>query len=556
MHLARLLPHLAGLRLHQLIVHDQRLTLVVHPTRRSASCPVCHRQSRRIHSHYERTLADLPCATRPVRLRLRARRFRCLNPRCARRIFTERFPGLTRVRARRTEGQRVALEDYGRVIGGAGGARLAQQRGLEGSGSTILRLVRACPLSDHPTPRVLGVDDWARKRGQTYGTILVDLERHQVVDLLEDRTAAGLATWLRAHPGIEVIARDRAGAYADGARQGAPEAVQVADRFHLLMNVGEALERVLSRKRGVLKEAAGHVRPASVGSPGLGSADEAAGTSAVALEPSRKVQAQQTRRAARRDRYEAVIALNQQGLTQKEIAREVGIGTKTVRRFLRADAFPERASVPRKSSILDPYAPYLRERWEAGCHNSLQLWREVRAQGFAGAASLLRKFVARWRAAPGRRGVPSRSARGDLVPSPIPPAPFPVPSPRQARWLLLRDPERLRPEERTYREILLERDPEMAAARTLAADFGGLIKERDGAALAPWLKRAAESPFPEFRAFVTVLDRDRPAVEAALAHEWSNGQTEGQITRLKLVKRQMYGRGSMMLLKARVLSAA
>ncbi|CCF83980.1 hypothetical protein NITHO_2960002 [Nitrolancea hollandica Lb] len=198
MHLVRLFPHLGGLCLRQLIIEAECLTLVVMSVRRTAVCPQCRGRSSRLHSHYERTLADLPWGTRPVRLRLQARRFRCANRRCAQRIFTERFPDVVRARARRTEAQRLALEEYGLEAGGAGGARLAQRRGLEGSASTILRLVRTRPVASHPTPRVLGVDDWARRRGQTYGTILVDLERHHVVDLLEDRTASSLAIWLRA----------------------------------------------------------------------------------------------------------------------------------------------------------------------------------------------------------------------------------------------------------------------------------------------------------------------------------------------------------------------
>ncbi len=356
---------------------------------------------------------------------------------------------------------------------------------------------------------------------------------------------------------MEVITRDRAGAYAEGARQGAPNAIQVADRYHLTTNVGEVFERVLSRKRRVLKEAAGRVRPTS---PAVALEQPlslaAQGSCAVGTAGGRTDQARRANRAARVERYEAVIALDRDGLTQQEIACRIGIGAKTVRRFLHADAFPERAPAPRKRSILDAYEPCLRQRWKEDCHNSLQLWREIQAQGFPGAASLLRKFVARWRSAPGRRGPASRSPRGGSGAGPIPPAPFSVPSPRQARWLLLRDLDKLRLEERMDREILLDGDPEIAAARTLAVDFGRLVRERDGSALAPWMKRASESVFPEFRAFVTVLDRDRAAVDAALALAWSNGQTEGQINRLKVAKRQMYGRGSLALLKARLLSAA
>ncbi len=557
MNLSRLVPHLVGLHLRQVIIEHERLTLVVMPLRRTARCPLCQRKSSRIHSHYERTIADLPWGSRPIRLRLQARRFRCVNRRCSRRIFGERFADVLRVHARRTDAQRSALEDFGLEAGGAAGARLARRRGLAGSGTTILRLVRARPAPEESTPRVLGVDDWAHHRGQTYGTILVDLERHRVVDLLEDRTADTLATWLREHPGVEIIARDRGGAYAEGARQGAPNAIQVADRFHLLANVGDVLERVLARKRPVLKEAATAVSAAR-STPEPASADPPLSEVATALstQPTRKKQAARTHRAERLERYAAIVALDRLGMAQKDIARQVGIGRKTVRRFLRADGFPERAERGRPRTILDPYEAYLRERWAGGCHNSLQLWREIHDRGFPGAASLVRRFVAAWRIRPGRRGPPPRSSAVPPAESPPPVTPFRVPSPRQARWFLLRSCDQLRPEERSYRATLLERDPEISVAQALAEDFGRLIRERDRAALAPWLKRATDSGLPEFQAFVTVLDRDRLAVEAALTYEWSNGQTEGQINRLKYRKRQMYGRASLPLLKARVLFAA
>jgi transposase len=556
-HLSNLVAHLTGLHLRQLIVEAERFTLVVVPTRRTGTCPLCQRKSSRIHSHYERTLADLPWGSRPIRLRVQARRFRCVNRRCSQRIFGERFADVVRVHARRTEAQRRALEDFGMEAGGAAGARLAQRRGLAGSGATILRFVRTRPTSEGSTLRVLGVDDWAHHRGQTYGTILVDLEQHRVVDLLEDRTADTFATWLRVHPGVEIIARDRGGAYAEGARQGAPNAIQVADRFHLLANVGEVLERVLARKRTLLKEAATTVSAArSTPEPAPADSPLAEVTTALSAQPTRKKQAVRTQRAARLERYEAVVALDRLGMSQKDIARQVGIGRKTVRRFLRAGGFPERAERGRQRTILDPYEAYLRERWAGGCHNSLQLWREIHDRGFPGAASLVRRFVAGWRARPGRRGPPPRSSAVSPVGSPPPVTPFRVPSPRQARWFLLHSCDQLRPEEQTYRTTLLDRDPEISVAQALAEDFGRLIRERNRAALAPWLKRATDSGLPEFQAFVTVLDRDRRAVEAALTYEWSNGQTEGQINRLKYRKRQMYGRASLPLLKARVLFAA
>jgi len=555
--LTSLLPHLAGLRLEKVVVAGPVITVHVASPRGWATCPVCGHRSRRVRSWYERTLADLPMAGCVLMIRLRVRRFRCVHRACSRTIFAERFPALVGVRARRTHGQRAALERVGYALGGAAGARLASPLGLAGSRATILRIVHAVEGPRLATPRVLGVDDWARKRGQTYGSILVDLERHQVVDLLEDRSAAGFAAWLRAHPGVGVIARDRGGTYADGARQGAPDAIQVADRFHLLANIGEAVERVLARKHAILREAATALdHPSSKAEPAPCDPVASGGSRAPDRRLTRDDHERQVHRAARLARYDAVVALDKHGRSQGEIAREVGIGRKTVRRFLRAGTFPERAQPRRRPTILDPYEPYLRERWTAGCHNGLQLWRELQERGFPGAASLVRRFVAAWRPTPGRRGPPRRTGPAPTEPTPPPPPPRRVPSVRQARWFLLHDDGRLRPDERLYRDDLLRRDADIQAARTLALDFGQLIRERNHAALAPWLTRATASGLPEFAGFVTVLERDRPAVEAALTHEWSSGQTEGQINRLKLVKRQMYGRASLALLTKRVVRAA
>jgi transposase len=244
---AFLLPLNSGLVVDGATVTATEFTLQVTTAAPTAYCPLCHHASSQVHSRYSRTLHDLAIAGHQVRLQLTTRRFFCRVPTSPRRIFTERLPLLTRPYAHRTLRQRDTLHRVALTAGGESGARLAAVLARPASPATLLRLIRQLPPPPAPTPRVLGVDDWAKRKGYTYGTILCDLETGRVVDLLADREAATFAAWLHAHPGIEIISRDRAEAYAEGARRGAPTARQVADRFHVLVNLGRALEDLLRR---------------------------------------------------------------------------------------------------------------------------------------------------------------------------------------------------------------------------------------------------------------------------------------------------------------------
>lgn len=257
-----LMPWLPGLRLDGIDAVDGQITVTLKSVQAEPVCPLCGQISQSVHSWYWRKVADLPWAGISVELKLQARRLFCRNLTCQRVIFTERLPLLSAPHARRTkrmveEQRRLALNE-----GGEAAARICQRQGKQGSAKTLLRYVCHAPLPVRPTPRVLGVDDWAISKGRTYGTILVDLELHQPVDLLADRTSASLEQWLKDHPGVEIISRDRANDYAEGSRLGAPAAVQVADRFHLIKNIREMLERFLERNYSSLNNAAKQVTQA------------------------------------------------------------------------------------------------------------------------------------------------------------------------------------------------------------------------------------------------------------------------------------------------------
>jgi transposase len=534
------------LRVDRLWREGATLHVAATTTRKRARCPCCGRRARRVQSRYVRTVADVPCGGTTVRLQLRARRFWCRVRWCRRRIFCERLPDLVAPWARRTVRLRAQLQREAFALGGEPGARHAGADSAPVSARTLLRLIRATPLPTVGAVRVLGVDDWARRRGRTYGTILLDLEAHRVLDLLPDRTAATLATWLGQHPEVEIVCRDRAGAYAEGARRGAPQALQVADRFHVLKNLTETMERVLRRHHVALRAAA-RAAACATGEPAAPTPPSAP------RRPTQAQQAQQVRRACRLARYQEVMALHAQGCSQRQVAAALGIGRQVVRRFLRADGFPERVPSTARPSDLQRYEPYLRERWAAGCDNAFLLWRELQAQGYPGSASNVRHFLARWRAQPGRPG--TKGPRHVATSGPPPPPVHPY-SPRQTTWLLWKVKAALSDDERAYVDQLRRACPSLGRLQVLAHAFREVFRTHDRPALACWLEHADQSDFPELHGFAAGLRADRAAVEAGLTLPWSQGQVEGQVNRLKTLKRAMFGRAHLDLLTRRLLHAA
>ena len=514
-----------GLRIESLSIELDVITFTVVATAPSAQCPVCRHPADRVHKRRVRALADLPLGGARMRLLVRVRHFRCDNPSCTRKMFSERLP-LAGVYARRTERLSGALLGVGFALGGEAGARLAEALGMPTNPDTLLDLIRAAPTPDVGSPRVLGVDDWALRKRHEYGTILVDLQSRRPVDLLPDRSAESCAAWLREHLGVEIISRDRGAAYAEGASEGAPEAIQVADRWHLLKNLGEAAERFLTREhihlRAAAEAIAGEARPPPDSEPEL---------AIPTTEPTRAEGDRRARRTRRMGRYEQVMGLHGRGAGLREIARTLGMGRETVRKFVRAGAFPERAPRVIYRTNLTPYEPYLRARWDEGFRNASALYDEIKDRGYGGSPSMVRQFLARWRTGPGKPGKPGEGMSIEAAPPPIR-----VRSPRQVARLLLR-----REEELLYLASLCGVCPAAGTVRRIGLGFGRMVRERDRAALEPWLESAERSGVGEMVGVAGGLRQDLAAVEAALSLEWSQGQTEGQINRLKLIKRQMYG---------------
>jgi transposase len=359
----------SSMRLERNEIAEQALVLSLSLNTPKATCPLCQQAASRVHSHYIRTLQDMPCVGKTLRLLVQVRRFFCENPACIRKIFVERLPDLTSVYARRTTRAPSALSEVGFVLGGKAGAAMSAFLGLPSNRMTILRMLRRMPAPVAQTPQMLGVDEWAYRRGHRYGTILVNLETGKPVDLLPDHQATTFETWLKEHPGVRLISRDRAGDFARGATLGAPEAIQSADRFHVVRNLAEMIERVLQTHRPALKAIHLLTKNADQPSPLLRH-----------LRPDRERQKQQAQ-AKMQERYEEVQRLIKQGMSHLAISRQLHLHRDSVIRYARAETAPSRSLRPVRPGILAPHEVYLKTRFLAGERNGVSLYREIVPRG-------------------------------------------------------------------------------------------------------------------------------------------------------------------------------
>src|SRR6266487_137191 len=446
------LPLPEGMVIGQVEITQTQLIVEVISTQPCAGCPGCGNLSDSVHCQYQRTVHDVPCGGRKVVLRLSVRKFVCRSATCPRKVFAERLPDLVQPWARVSKRLLEELKAIGLAASAEVSERLAPRLGMKVKAPTLLRYLRTIEDPPKTVVTVLGIDDFAMRRGDKYGTILINIETGKPLDLLPNRTAEAVMPWLSTHPEIQVVSRDRASAFADAVNRVLPHATQVADRYHLVQNLRDHLQQFLDRKRTCLPEVEDiPLTAGSTNSQGLRDtlADQTSTVDSrteapsaqtektsqpqeqVGAEAPKTTMEQETELASltyaerkkkisrdkRYARYEHMLALHQAGMGQRAIARELHMSRRIAQRYLSSDSFPERAPDSGQracgKSKLDPYLVYLRERWNTGEHSSSHLFGEIKKRGYTGSESLLRHVLGEWRTElpPKRRQGPPRKSR-------------------------------------------------------------------------------------------------------------------------------------------------
>jgi len=518
-----LFPHLRGVLFDRFLLAESSVHVEAHCVAPTATCPSCGNASGRVHSRYRRRLSDLALAGRRMLIVLTVRRFFCLNADCVRKIFAEQ-PDLASRYARRTHLAGDVLESVALALGGRPGSRMTCGLAVPASRMTLLRIIRRIPDDPTPTPEVLGVDDFAIRKGQNYATILLDMATHRPIDVLPDRSADTFAQWLRQHPGVRVVCRDRGGNYAIGARAGAPDAIQVADRYHLWANLGEAVEKTVLAHRACLHQpepvADEQLEPAAIGTTATpdGVRDTCGRDRPLVTRT--------------HERYTAVQTLLAEGKSLSAICRELHLERGTVRRFARAGSIDELLfKATHRVTKLDPFKAYLTERWNQGQTNSAALFRELVEKGYRGGILTVRRFIHQFR---GHQQV-------------RPPEPRPL-KPRQlARWIMTR-PDRIKEDDQLRLTQVLARCPELDRTAKYVRAFATMMTELQGTRLEEWLTAIEADNLPPLRSLAIGMRRDQDAITNGLTLPHSSGAVEGAVTRAKAIKRAMYGRANLDLL--------
>ncbi|GER89653.1 transposase [Dictyobacter vulcani] len=504
-------PEQIHVKIEQIHV-DETVNVVLSSTEATTICPTCGTTATHIHSHYSRHLRDLPVSGYPVRLQVMVRRFFCRNPACPHKTFAESFWPLASHYTQHTNRLRATLQHLGLALGAEAGTRVASQLGMAASPSSLLRFLRLLQL---PTPTgvvtMIGLDDWAYKRKRRYGTLICDLSTGKPIEMLPDRTVHTVKNWLHEHPEVTIISRDRWSEYATAAQQAAPQARQVADRWHVLHNLTESVSALFPRIRTELKVTTSPMAQHLLSAP----------------------------QKTRQQQYQELQNLAQQGLSAERIAPLVGLSERTVYRWLTQPQAPSWHRTSRSSSVIDPYQSYLLKRWNEGCRKGSVLCRELKARGYHGSERAVYRYLTYLSAQTSSKQEPHR------IQLPL--------SNKRVTWLLVKPPEDLDEQEQQELGMLRQASATAEQVYHLVQEFGQMVRQHQGDQLDHWLRAANESGLPALQSFASGVQRDYAAVRAGLTLPYSNGLLEGHINRLKLIKRSMYGRANFDLLRLRVL---
>lgn len=528
-------PHLSGLVIQDVTDRGRYVLLTARTPDGPACCPGCGTASSRLHGHYRRLLQDLPAGGRAVLIRLTVRRLKCLNLACRIRTFADPINALAARHARSTSPLRRMLELLALALAGRAGSRLAGMLGITVSRNTLIRLIRALPDPEIGPVTVLGIDDWAKQKGHSYATILINMETRRPIDVLDDRTADTVTAWLRRHPEIQIICRDRAGAYAEAANAGAPQAIQIADRWHLWHNLCRAAEKTVRAHRADLDKP----EPPAAETVENDQGDAPVPVATAQDRPMPPEENDSATAVRTRQRHAVVHDLVGQGLTITAVAQHLGLDRKTVRKYRDADS-PEQLINGRRrySRAFDAFVPYLQQRiCQDGITNAAQLFTELRRQGYRGSRRTVRRSLEPLRAAAVMPG--------------LPPAPLTVG--QVTRWITSH-PDHLTDEDKTTLHALLDRIPRLAALSEHVTAFAEMMTSRTGASeLKPWLAAVHADGIPALKSFARGIERDLDAVTNGLSLPYSSGPVEGNVTRVKALKRSRYGRAGLDLLRKIIL---
>ena len=509
-------------------------SLCIHATStaRATACPTCGQRSAHPHSWYVRQPQDLPCIDQRVTLVLTVRRFYCRNLVCGKRTFVERLPDWLPFYAHRTSRLTRLMRRVGFEVSAESGRRILRFIRVRTSGDTLLRIVKRTVLAPRGAGRIVGMDDWAIRKGHRYGTLVIDHESHQVLEVVEGRMTGDIQPWFVAHPQVEVVTRDRSRDYRNALEATVPHVEQVADRWHLLLNLRQLAERIAASAYRRLKhlpmpEALRPARPQYL----------------------RSLSEQARRDGSRQQRvdyYNEVQRLKGEGLTVSQVKVALGRNYLTVRFYYEATSFPERMPGRSPHSVLTPYLTYLETRFREGTVTARQLREELLAQGFGGSEGTVSKWLR------ARRLVEGQDPDIEITALPLTDSSSALPSALRLSWLLVLPDVRLTHRDRAMLSHVLQ-DDVLAHAHALIQQFRTVLHDRDGTGFDAWMLAAQQSLLAGIRSFAKSLRDEYAFVRAAFTSPWSNGRTEGHVNRLKFIKRQMYGRASFALLRQKVL---